>query len=647
MLTLSEVSKAYGPKTLFENATLQVNHNDRIGVVGPNGAGKSTLFSLILGEESPDSGKILFDRRSSVGYLPQESEPAGTETVLELAIAITPEMAELQQKLKAWGDHPDEHAVDYNTVHSRFEELGGYQLEPRAKQILAGLGFRETDYQRPAREMSGGWVMRIRLARLLLQSPDLLMLDEPTNHLDLSALLWFQYYLKSYPGAILLISHDREFLNQIVDSVVELRRGRFLRYKGNYEDYLQQREAQAVQLEAAYNNQQREIAHLMEFVDRFRAKNTKATQAQSKLKQIERMEKIEAPESEAPKLQFSFPQPARSGLKVIALEQVDFAYGAVPVYRGLEFEAERGQRIVLVGPNGAGKSTLLKLLAGVITPQAGQRVLGHNVKEGYYSQYRVDMLHMDRTVLDEGLDTPQRITETGVRTVLGTFGFRGDDVFKSVSVLSGGEKSRLALVKLLLDPPNLLLMDEPTTHLDMDGVGALIDALKAYEGTILFISHDVYFIRALATTVLHVNAGQLTWYKGDYQYYLDKTNAVSEREALTSTGREPETSKPETEDLAARAKEERRQLVARQDARAKQRRVHLQTVRRLEQEIADMEKRQAELTSELQSPETYQNPTRIKEINTELGTIHDQLPALMAEWEDAATKLAEVESMEV
>ena len=647
MLTLSEVTKAYGEKTLFTEATLQVNRLDRIGVVGPNGAGKSTLFSLILGEESPDAGKILLERRATVGYLPQESEPAGQETVLELATAITPEMTALQRQLKAWAAHPGEHAEDYNTIHSRFEELGGYQLEPRAKQILAGLGFRETDYARPAREMSGGWVMRIRLAQLLLQAPDLLMLDEPTNHLDLSALLWFQGYLKNYPGAILLISHDREFLNQIVESIVELRQGRFLRYKGNYEDYLRLREAQVEQMGAAYKNQQREIAHLMEFVDRFRAKNTKATQAQSKLKQIERMEKLEAPESDAPKFEFSFPQPARSGLKVIELDQVDFAYGTNTVYRQLDFQAERSQRMVLVGPNGAGKSTLLKLLAGVVAPQAGERVLGHNVKEGYYSQYRVEMLHLERTVLDEGLDTPQRVTEQFVRTVLGSFGFRGDDVFKSVSVLSGGEKSRLALVKLLLDPPNLLLMDEPTTHLDMDGVEALIKALQQFEGTILFISHDVFFIRALANVVVHVYAGQLTWYKGDYQYYLDKTSATSERAALTSSGAEPVRSKADDEAAAARTKEERRQLVARQDARAKLRREHLQIVRRLEQEINDLEKRQEQLTSELQSPETYQNSGRIKDLNSELAAIHDRLPVLMNEWESAATQLAEVEATPV
>src|SRR5438034_2149705 len=374
------------------------------------------------------------------------------------------------------------------------------------------------------------------LDRVRNHEPDLLLLDEPTNHLDLDALLWFQGYLKTYPGALLVISHDREFLNQLVGSIVEIRQSKLIRFRGNYEDYLEQREAHQQQLLAAFKHQEREIARLMEFVNRFRAKNTKATQAQSKLKQIERMEKVEAPANDERKIDFQFPQPQRSGLRVIKLEDIHHAYGENVVYHGMNFQAERGQRIVLVGPNGAGKSTLLKILAGVITPQAGVRTLGHNAKSGYYSQYRVDMLNPARTVLDEALDTPQRVTEQFVRTLLGCFLFSGDDVFKRVSVLSGGEKSRLALVKLLLDPPNLLLIDEPTTHLDLSSIDALAYALDQFEGTLTFISHDVYFIRALANHVVHVAAGRLTHYPGGYQYYLDKTRAKSERTALTAFG---------------------------------------------------------------------------------------------------------------
>src|SRR5437762_3520637 len=360
MLTLSGITKAYGGRVLFADATLQVNRKDRIGLVGPNGAGKTTLFSIILGTESADEGKTSCERGVSTGYLPQENAPVGDETVLELATAITSEFTKLQRILKAWSaDHPIEalHPEEiHDNVHDRFNELGGYRLEAKAKQILAGLGFREKDFERPAREMSGGWVMRAHLGRLLTQEPDLLLLDEPTNHLDLDALLWFQAYLQSYPGAILVISHDREFLNNLVGSIVEIRQGKLIRYRGNYDDYLEQREAHQEQLMAAFKHQEREIGRLMDFVNRFRAKNTKASQAQSKLKQIGRMEKIEAPVDDQRKLDFQFPQPHRSGQRVVKLENIHHAYGENVVYRGMEFQAERGQRVVLVGPNGAGRS---------------------------------------------------------------------------------------------------------------------------------------------------------------------------------------------------------------------------------------------------------------------------------------------------
>jgi ATP-binding cassette subfamily F protein 3 len=648
MLTLSGITKAYGDRVLFADATLQVNREDRIGLVGPNGAGKTTLFSIVLRNEQPDEGQITFERGISFGYLPQENAPIADETVVELATGITPEYIKLRRILKAWdADHPSEaaHPEDiHDDVHDRFNELGGYRLEAKAKQILAGLSFRERDFERPAREMSGGWVMRAHLARLLVQEPDLLLLDEPTNHLDLEALLWFQSYLKSYPGAILVISHDREFLNQIVGSIVEIRQSRLIRYRGGYDDYLLQREAHEQQLLAAFKHQEREIGRLMDFVNRFRAKNTKASQAQSKLKQIERMERVEAPTNDAAELDFQFPQPQRSGQRVIKLEQIHHAYGENVVYRGVDFQAERGQRVVLVGPNGAGKSTLLKILAGVVIPQSGERTLGHNVKAGYYSQYRVETLQPNRTVLEEGLDTPQRVTEQFVRTLLGCFLFRGDDVFKPVSVLSGGEKSRLALVKLLLDPPNLLLMDEPTTHLDMSSIDALAYALDQFKGTLIFISHDVYFIRALANHVVHVNAGQLTHYPGGYQYYLDKTKAISERAALTAGA--PVTAQAQKRagsDLAAASRKDQKRLEAEQrQARSRERRTHELRVQDLESQIQELESRQTQLISELEKPETYEKGGAAVTINRELLDIQDRLAALIPEWESAATRLDEV-----
>jgi ATP-binding cassette, subfamily F, member 3 len=478
----------------------------------------------------------------------------------------------------------------------------------------------------------------------LVQEPDLLMLDEPTNHLDLVALIWFQNYLLNYPGAILVISHDRAFLNQLVDSIVEVRQRKLFRYRGTYDEFLVQREAQEQQLMAAYKNQQREIAHLMEFVDRFRAKNTKAAQAQSKLKQIERMDKIEAPITEERGISFRFPQPARSGLKVISLANVGHAYGANVVYEQVDFQAERGQRIVLVGPNGAGKSTLLKLLAGVLPVQKGTRELGHNVKSGYYAQYRVDTLNPGDTVLEEASRTPERLTEQSIRTVLGSFRFRGDDVFKKVAVLSGGEKSRLALVKLLLDPPNLLLMDEPTTHLDMPSIDALVGALQQYQGTLVFISHDVYFIRAIANHVVHVEGGKLSHYPGGYQYYLDKTSASSAQATLLGAAR-PNLSAA-AERPSTKNREQKRAEAEERQARSRQRRGQQQIVHQLEKEIAALEQRQADLTSQLELSETYETPGRAVEINRELSGIVNSLESLTSKWEHEASRLAEIDAQQ-
>jgi ATP-binding cassette subfamily F protein 3 len=632
MLTLSEISKSFAGRTLFEDVTLTLTRDDRVGLVGPNGAGKSTLFSIILGVEPPDEGQVEFLRGLTLGHLPQESAPVGEETVLEIATGV------------AHALHPDpdpHHHVDGHT-------------EAKAKQILHGLSFRERDFDRPARELSGGWVMRAHLARLLVSEPDLLLLDEPTNHLDLDALLWFQDYLKTYPGAILMISHDREFLNQLITGIVEIRQSRLFRYRGNYDSYLEQRAANEAQLLSAYNNQQREINRLQTFADRFRAKATKASQAQSKLKQIERMEKIEAPQNADATVQFRFPQPARSGQRVIKLERVRFGYGPAPVYESLDFEAERGQRIVLVGPNGAGKSTLLKLLAGVLVPQAGAHTLGHNVKAGYFSQYRTETLRPQLTVLEEAFDTPQRVTETAVRSVLGSFLFRGDDVFKKVSVLSGGEKSRLALVRLLLDPPNLLLMDEPTTHLDLSSVDALLYALDQFAGTLIFISHDVYFIRSLANHVVHVQDGRLKHYTGGYQYFLDKTATLragdtSGRDAffrIPEAALTPKLTAPVTADPYAgvsRKEQKRLEADARQ-ARSRETKAARQRVHELEKAIHAAEARQRELTAQLEDPATYQEPGRAVAINRELQGLHHHLEQVTPDWEAAATELAALET---
>ncbi len=610
MLTISGLSKSFGGRELFDDVTFTLQAGERVAITGPNGAGKSTLLKIILGHEEADAGDVTFVRGTRVGYLPQESEPAANETILEIAV-------------------PHDHDHDG-------------QFVAKAKQILSSLGFKQTDYDRPARELSGGWVMRAHLARLLAQEPDILMLDEPTNHLDLETLLWFQDYLCHYPGAILLISHDREFLNQLCTHIAELRAARILRYTGNYDSYLEQRAAYETNMLATAKAQQRKIDQLQVFADRFRAKNSMASQAQSKLKQIERLkeEMVDVPESGGPTVGFKFPQPPRSGQRVITLENVKFGYTDKLIYENLNFECERGQCIVLVGPNGAGKSTLLKLLAEVLSPLAGERKLGHNVKHGYFSQHRAAMLNPQHTVWQEAGDTPQRVTEQAIRNLLGSFLFRGDDIYKPVSVLSGGEKSRLALVKLLLDPPNLLLMDEPTTHLDLASVDALIEALKQYEGTLIFISHDVHFIRALSKHVIRVEAGKLQSFSGGYQYYLDKTSQ-SARAALTSSSFASDGNSVAKKPSAPKVdRKEQRRIEAEQRQEKSRKKQEIQKrITALEAEIASLEVKEKNLAVELEKPENIASG-RAMQLNRELMKARDRLSAATAEWETAGTEMS-------
>ncbi|HLP08710.1 MAG TPA: ABC-F family ATP-binding cassette domain-containing protein [Opitutaceae bacterium] len=618
MLTIADISKSYGTRELFSEVSLFVARTDRFGLVGANGAGKTTLFNLILGEESPDEGTITWERGADFGYLPQESAPAGDETILHLATSGK----------KLVPDNDDDYDIDWT-------------LEPRAKKILAGLGFREADHLKPAKTFSGGWVMRAHLARLLVSEPALLLLDEPTNHLDLEALLWFQDYLTRYPGGLLIISHDRAFLNALCNGMLELRGGTLHRYTGNYDDFLNEKEARKAQQLALFKNQQREIAHLQKFVDRFGAKASMASRAKSKEKQIERIKEdaVEEPVEELKRVNFRFPQPPRSGLKVITLEHVQQAYGDHVVYRDLNFQAERGQRIVLVGPNGAGKSTLLKILAGVIPIQGGERELGSSVVAGYFAQNRGDNLNPKANVLENVMElrTEQnQLTEQRARTILAAFLFRKDDVFKPIGVLSGGEKSRLALARLLVDPPNFLLMDEPTTHLDIASIDALVHALKQYEGTLVFISHDVYFIRSLAQNVLHVNAGRLTHYAGDYDYYLDKSKATNERAALTAGFTDARPVQTAAVAAPAPAEKPKAKKISPNEVRK------LRTeVSKLEEAVAQLEAKQAELTAALESPDTYAVAGRAQHLNRELTAVTDQITQATQEWEAAASRLEE------
>ncbi len=535
MLTIRKLTKSIGGRTLFEDAQIQVNYGERVALVGPNGAGKSTLFNIILKKDEPDRGKVERDEWTMIGFLEQESEPLADETVLEVATGRAGEIQKLETRLRALEEEGNVDGGDYLETQAKYDALVDPQIEAKAKKMLRGLGYQEEDFDRKAREMSGGWIMRAHLARLLAMEPDLLMLDEPTNHLDLLSLLWFQDYLKSYSGAVLIISHDRQFLDELTQKVYEIDNPVIRSYRGNYSDFERQREENFQRQHTAYKNQQKEIKSLQDFANKFRSVASKAAQAQSKLKQIEKMDLVPKPRRPKKPFAFQFPQPPRGGQRAVSIEGVQMAYGDHVVYKHADLTVERADRTVLVGPNGSGKSTLLKILAGELEFQAGERKLGHNAKIGYFSQHRSAQLDPKNTVVEEVLKcAPPEYREDQVRGILGSFLFRKEDIYKKTLVLSGGEKSRLNLVKFLVDPPNLLLMDEPTTHLDILSVESLIIALQRYEGTLVFISHDVHFIRKLATKVIHVKDGELHSYPSGYDYFLEKSGALDNRAAVVA-----------------------------------------------------------------------------------------------------------------
>lgn len=514
---------------------MTINWGERVALVGPNGAGKSTLFRVILHQEEPDAGTAEIDEYAITGYLAQEAGDPGAETILEIAIGITPEVANAIKVMRESERDGKTDTKAYAEAQDTFDLANGYSLEPKAKKILSGLGFKQEQMNEPASTFSGGWIMRANLARLLVQEPDLLMLDEPTNHLDLLSLLWLQRYLMNYPGALLLISHDRDFMDEIIETVYEIDETKLTSYTGNYSSYQEQREKRYNQKVQAYRAAQKEIDRVQEFVDKFRGVGSKASQVNERMKTIQKLkDKLVKPVSQRKVFKFNFPQPPRSNQIVAELTKVKQAYGEKVIYDGLDLTIERGDRVVLVGPNGAGKSTLMKIIAGHLEIQGGTVDVGYATKMGYFSQHRALSMDDSNTVLDEVMSSNGELREDEARSILGSFLFRKNDVMKRVRVLSGGEKSRLNLVKFLVDPPNLLLMDEPTTHLDILSIEALVSALKQYAGTLVFISHDVHFIRNLAETTLHVNDGTVTRYTGGYDYFIEKSGLDDDRSAVTS-----------------------------------------------------------------------------------------------------------------
>lgn len=615
-----------------------------MGLVGANGAGKTTLFSILLKEVDEDEGMIEWERGTRIGYLPQESAPTGEETVLELATSTTIELA---KALKSLREYPDPASPERLEAQEQFAELEGYNLEAKAKKILSGLAFHQDDFEKPAHTLSGGWIMRAHLARLLVMEPDLLMLDEPTNHLDLETLGWFQAQVQKFSGSVLTISHDRAFLNSICTGILEISNRKLHRYPGNFDSFLVQKKEREAQHLAAYRNQQREIAHHEDFIRRFRAKASKASQAQARIKTLEKMERIDPPEEADATINFKFPQPPRSGQRVATLSQVRQAYGEHLVYSDLNIEVEKQERIALVGPNGAGKSTLLKILANLIPIQGGTHELGHNVSVGYFSQQRVEVLDLERSVIDEATqNTDSHVHEQDARTLLGAFLFRGDDVFKKVKVLSGGEKSRLALVKLLLSPPNFLLLDEPTTHLDMASIDAVIQALRDYSGTLIFVSHDIHFIRALGKRTIRIESGKITNFAGNYDYYLWKSGSASAQTGLIEGLRDarPEQSKPvESGERARSAKEKRRQRSQEREKKKAEKGKLEDKVRKLEKEILQLEEEQKVCNEKLADPDSYNDSEKGKELNEQATRLARNLQQRNYEWEIETEKLLQLD----
>jgi len=525
MITINNLSKIHGRRVLFEKLNLHINRGERIGLIGPNGAGKTTLFSIILGRTEPSTGSVHVGRNVRIGYLPQESSFESETSVLAEVIEGDESIMSLKREKETLEEQGEAASSRYGDVVRDLEFLGYFGLEHKAKKVLAGLGFKEADFNRPIKQMSGGWQMRTLLAKLLTCHYDILLLDEPTNYLDLGAALWLKDYLTGFKGTFVIISHDEDFLNEVTSYTLILENSTIAKIKGNYEDYRKQREKERIHLLKRFMQQEKKRQQLERFISRFHAQPNKASQVRAKKRMLEKMEIVTVPQDRAESIRnFHFPQGKRSGYKVVTLDKISKSYGDITVYKDFDFEMFRGEKAVLVGANGAGKSTLLKILAGIITVDNGSRSLGHNVSVGYFSQIRMDVLNPHNTVFEEASSAARgSITGENIRTILGAFLFTGSDVDKNVNVLSGGEKSRLILAKLLIKPPNFLLLDEPTTHLDTDAVNALIKALKEYNGTLAFISHNVHFVRSIANTVFEIKSGRLRKFPGDFDYYWSKS----------------------------------------------------------------------------------------------------------------------------
>ncbi len=659
MLSLQNAGKRFGPRVLFLEANWLIRNNEKTALVGGNGAGKSTLMKVLAGLDTLDYGTLEQTRGLSIGYLPQEGLQLSGRSVFEECLTVFDELREIEREIErltgqlAELDHESPEyqsaAERYSLLQDRFHALDGYALDAQVGSVLTGLGFGKEDWSRQTAEFSGGWQMRIALAKLLLAKPNLLLLDEPTNHLDLETRNWLEDYLNHYPFGYILISHDRYFLDVTVDRTVEIWNKRLTIYHGNYSKYLKQKDERRAQLIAGYRNQREQIEHLEAFINRFRYQATKAKQVQSRVKELEKIERIEGPEEE-PVIHFKFPQPPPSGRLVVEAEGLAKSYGPKQVFANARFTIERGDRVALVGVNGAGKSTLIKLLTGDEAPSAGAVKLGHNVVAEYFAQDQYKVLDPEARMLDDISRSAVRIPEVTLRSLLGCFLFSGDDVFKPLGVLSGGERNRYALARILVSPSNFLLLDEPTNHLDMRAKDVLLDAISSYTGTVVFVSHDRYFIDRLATRVLEIENGAITAFEGNYEDYLRRkeaqavgTQAAEEKRALA------EKTAPAVENIAPG----RGTIVIEggfeggdgglASASGRSRRLNPIKQKQMEDRCAFLEEEIPRVESSIAHTEeqlgVYVSAVETQRLTALAEELRAQLTALTAEWEDLMAQL--------